>query len=335
VGKSWGPRGGRRFAVGFACLMALIGIVGAVGVAGPAAASGAPETPIAEGCSPHLSPDEICGTLNPGSSSKVDYYFAYNVGADCTGGAQIPGGEVEGQNVQVKAELTGLQPDTTYSYCLVAVGEGTEAFSSALTFHTEPRSPEPPEPPVTETCSGPSIPGHVCGTLNPGSASKVGYYFAYNVGASCTGGAETAHQPEVAGSGMPVEAQLTGLMPDVTYSYCLVAENLDGKASGESISFVTAPAATDPGNGTQTVVPPSTGTENPGNTPSARSGCGALSGANEGICEQLRLALQKSAHRKHRCKSRQGIERKRCLSAGRRKTHNLRNRYRRLMSGTT
>jgi hypothetical protein len=314
--------------------MAVVGIVGALGMPGPAAASGGPETPIAENCSPHLSPNQICGTLNPGSSSKVSYYFAYNVGSSCTGGAQIPGGEVEGQNVQVDAEATGLVPDTTYSYCLVAVSESTEAFSSALTFHTEPRSPEPPEAPVTEACSGASIPGHLCGTLNPGSATKVGYYFAYNVGASCAGGAETAHQAEVSGSGIPVEAQLTGLVAGMTYSYCLVAENPDGKASGTSVSFVAPPAAGDPGDGTHTVVPPSADTANPGST-TPPSGCGALTGARGEACGRLLLSLQKTAHQERQCRARQSIERKRCLSAGRRKTHNLRNRYRRMMSGTT
>jgi hypothetical protein len=335
TGKGWGPSRGRRVAVGLACLMIIVGIVGALGVPGLAAASGAPETPIAEDCSPHLSPYEICGTLNPGSSSKVNYYFAYNAGPSCAGGAQIPGGEVEGQDVQVDGEATGLQPDTTYSYCLVAVSEGTEAFSSALTFHTEPRSPEPPEAPVTEACSGASIPGHLCGTLNPGSATMVGYYFAYNVGASCAGGSETAHQPEVSGSGIPVEAQLSGLIPGVTYSYCLVAENPDGKASGNNLSFVTPPVDGDPGDGTHTVVPPSTGTANPVAIPIPASGCGALSGAKEEACGRLLLSLQKTAHQERLCKARQSIERKRCLSEGRRKTHDLRNRYRRLMSGTT
>jgi hypothetical protein len=333
VGERRRRGGRRRIAVGLACLLALVGSAGILGTAGPAAASGTPETPITEPCSGPNSSTRACGTLNPGSSSKVGYYFAINVGLSCGGGDQIPGGEVEGQNVHVEASLTGLQAETTYAVCLVATSEGSDAFGSALVFTTPPRSPEPPEAPVTEVCPGPTIPGHICGTLNPESGSKVGYFFSYNVGASCAGGAETAHQAEVAGWGIPVEDQLTGLTPGTTYSYCLVAENLDGKASGGSISFTTPPVGIGPGDGSQPVTPQSNATPNP--APAPPSGCGALSGANQQTCERLRLALQKSTHQARRCKTRQGIERKRCLSSVRRKTHNLRSRYQRLTSGAT
>ena len=50
--------------------------------------------------------------------------------------------------------------------------------------------------------------GEVCGTLNPGSNVKAGYYFAYNKGAECTGGKETPLQPEQQGEHIQVSGEI-------------------------------------------------------------------------------------------------------------------------------
>ncbi|HET8861956.1 MAG TPA: hypothetical protein VFM94_01750 [Solirubrobacterales bacterium] len=99
-----------------------------------------------------------------------------------------------------------------------------------------------PAQPVTEVCAGPSGEGEgqrVCGTLNPHVNERVGYHFAYNAGAECTGGAMTPAGQEVEGEGIAVSAQLAGLAPETTYSYCLVATNEFGESVGEALSFRT------------------------------------------------------------------------------------------------
>lgn len=329
------PRKARkRLVVALFCLTAL-GSLGAIaGSPIPAAASGTPETPTIEDCVVFTGPGEVCGTLNPNSSSKVGWYLAYNEGASCQGGGTVLGGEVEGQEMHVHAELRGLQPETTYTVCLVATSEGSEAFSSPVTLRTPARKPEPPEAPLTETCAGTVVPGHLCGTLNPNSAAKVGYHFDYNVGSSCAGGSETAHEAEVVGWEIPVDAQLAGLAPATTYSYCLVAENAAGATSGASLSFTTPPASSGTGGG-QGAGSGSEGTPSTGVTTSSLSACGALGGAAKESCERLRLALRRTAQERLQCKKQQRVERGRCLSAVRRKAHALRNQYRRLMAGGT
>jgi hypothetical protein len=207
------------------------------------AASGAPEEPITEGCSGPIhggSALRVCGTLNPGASAKVGYYFAYNVGPVCTGGESTPlAPEVEGESVAVAGELTGLAPNTDYSYCLVATNSRSATVGQALSYMT---GPAPPQAPITG-CSGvtPAQPSwlHVCGTLNPGASAKVGYYFAYNVGPICTGGDRTPPGPEVEGEDVNVAGELTGLTPNTEYSYCLVAKSEDGEAFGADLAFMT------------------------------------------------------------------------------------------------
>jgi uncharacterized protein affecting Mg2+/Co2+ transport len=82
----------------------------------------------------------------------------------------------------------------------------------------------------------------VCGTVNPHSKSKVVFYFAYNKGSSCIGGAQTHHE-EVEGDGIEVSAELTSLEPNTQYTYCLVAENTNGTERGQGVMFTTEPVA--------------------------------------------------------------------------------------------
>jgi hypothetical protein len=100
---------------------------------------------------------------------------------------------------------------------------------------------QPPAQPITESCAGPIV-GEgqpVCGTLNPGVSEKVGYYFAYNIGADCAGGDRTPANPEIEGEDVAVSDNLTNLAPATKYSYCLVATNSFGETFGEAWAFRT------------------------------------------------------------------------------------------------
>jgi Subtilase family len=103
-----------------------------------------------------------------------------------------------------------------------------------------------PEEPITEPCGEPIGAGgeqRVCGKLNPGASAKAGYYFAYNKGASCTGGKETELMPEVEGQAIVVSGELTGLQPATQYAYCLIATDPSGETSGSALTFTTEPVA--------------------------------------------------------------------------------------------
>ena len=202
-----------------------------------------PETPLTESCSGPIKggAQKLCGTLNPHSSAKVGSYFAYNARTSCTGGSRLAGGEVEGEAIEVSGEATGLQAGTEYTYCLVATNSGGETFGQPVSFTTPGMAR--PETPLTESCSGPIKGGaqKLCGTLNPHSSAKVGSYFAYNAGTSCTGGSRLAGG-EVEGEAIEVSGEATGLQAGTEYTYCLVATNSGGETFGQPVSFTT-PAA--------------------------------------------------------------------------------------------
>lgn len=105
-----------------------------------------------------------------------------------------------------------------------------------------------PEAPLTEECAGTifTTTGRVCGTLNPDSNTKVGYYFAYNKGTDCAGGKETPLQPEAQGEGIRVTGELFGLEADTRYTFCLIATDPSGETVGAPLTFTTEPAAPRP-----------------------------------------------------------------------------------------
>lgn len=127
--------------------------------------SGGPETPITTECAGAGAGAgagtsgavwegqmRACGTLDPKEEAKSGYYFAYNQGTSCLGGKETPlQPEVEGQDTEVEGELYGLQPDTQYTYCLIATDASGETAGSAVTFTT--LAPSEPEagPPTEET----------------------------------------------------------------------------------------------------------------------------------------------------------------------------------------
>ena len=88
------------------------------------------------------------------------------------------------------------------------------------------------------------------GTLNPGAKVAAGWYFVYKAAAEapCTGGSETALEPEAEVKAMPVSTAVVGLEPNMAYVFCLVASNAAGEtAVGNEVSFKTllAPPAVD------------------------------------------------------------------------------------------
>ena len=102
----------------------------------------------------------------------------------------------------------------------------------------------PPEAPVTQPCGAkvPSAGGETfCGTLNPHTRARTGYYFAYSAEAPCTTGAKTAIQ-ELEGEDVAVFGEASDLQPNTAYAICLVAVNAGGETVGNEVSILTPPA---------------------------------------------------------------------------------------------
>ncbi len=64
------------------------------------------------------------------------------------------------------------------------------------------------------------------------------YYFAYDQGSSCTGGAST--EPTTASGSTEATSTLSGLQPAMGYTVCLVATNAFGPTQGAPVSFTTS-----------------------------------------------------------------------------------------------
>jgi hypothetical protein len=206
--------------------------------------AGSPEAPLTEACGGPMfaGTDKVCGTLNPLSSAKAGYYFAYNKGASCTEGketALMP--EVQGQAIAVSGELAGLEPNTEYTACLIATNPSGETEGPAVTFTTEPAAPRPPDtrPAIDITTDSATLEGH----LQP-QPIKTSWHFEYAVvGTGCDGnGAKTTPEEEDTTLGEPgdeVSAPITGLAPGTEYTACLVAKNRIGSTTGTQIWFTT------------------------------------------------------------------------------------------------
>jgi phosphodiesterase/alkaline phosphatase D-like protein len=114
--------------------------------------------------------------------------------------------------------------------------------SSPAAFAVAPEKPETLGPPTGIAATAATVRG----VLNPKAIGKAGWYFSYSTEPTCTaaGAGETAHEAEVEGKELAVEAPLTGLQPNKKYAYCLIATAEEGAATtpGNAHTFTTLPA---------------------------------------------------------------------------------------------
>jgi hypothetical protein len=186
------------------------------------------------------------GLLNPHSLATTGYEFAYNSDGTCTGGASTErGAEATGEAIPVATPLTGLVPDTQYTFCLLATqlqGETTDvATGAALTFKTLAVAPS-----VSSESSSAVTPfaAHLEALVNPNNQVtacefQYGLTTAYGVSSPC-------EPPTVEGFGeQSVTSDLAGLQPATTYHYRVALENASGEkteAPDEELSTLAAEA---------------------------------------------------------------------------------------------
>lgn len=184
--------------------------------------------------------------VNP-NNQETTYSFEYSTEAagEVLKGTitSVPGGgPLSGFGAQPASVTTGtLTQDTTYFYRVSAENtEGEETKGRVQRFTTLPETPENVE--VSEITGSTA---KLEGVLNPGSAGEAGasYEFLYEPSetecenASRMVGDSKGQTPE------PVQAQLTGLVPNTKYSVCLRARNGGEQTATSSppVTFATLP----------------------------------------------------------------------------------------------
>jgi hypothetical protein len=140
--------------------------------------------------------------------------------------------------------VSGLLPDTTYHFRVIAHNANGDTNGDDLTFRTAPATPPPAPQVTTEPASDIGQSGATLnGVVNP-EGTFTGFWFNYGTTADYSSGTI----PGSAGSSTfqtAVSAAVTGLSPGTTYHFQLVASG-SGTTYGADQTFTTASAPTGP-----------------------------------------------------------------------------------------
>jgi hypothetical protein len=174
-------------------------------------------------------------------STTTTYHFDYGP-TTAYGESTEPGVAAGSGELAVSDDLTGLAPDTTYHFRLVATNADGTTVSDNAQFTTAPLTP--PLVALTPTTAITSTGATVNGTVNPRGVATT-YRFEY--GATTGYGTSTAPANVGAGSGAAaVTAALSDLAPGTTYHFRLVATSEDGTTGSDDAQFTTATMAAPP-----------------------------------------------------------------------------------------
>jgi hypothetical protein len=183
----------------------------------------------------------IAGTVNP-NGLATGYFVQW--GATTAYGASGQGGSLPAQNsaVAVTNLMLGLSPSTTYHYRLAATNFDGIGYSADMTLTTSNSPPPPPPPPPTigaiTISSVTATNATIYGTINP-NGSPATCYFEW--GTSVAYGNVTPFD-FLPGQSTPLYTSyeyLTGLTPDTTYHFRLIATNTAGSTVGADQQFKT------------------------------------------------------------------------------------------------
>lgn len=201
---------------------------GSVTVNGPAA----PVVTTGSASGVNESEATLNGTVNP-SEQETTYFFEYGPTAaygQKTTEASAGSGTLP---VSKSATVSGLSAATTYHFRLVAKNPTGTSVGLDRTFAT----PGPPSATTDPAAAVGDVEATLTGSVNPHGLETT-YFFNY--GTTTAYGQKTAEAS--AGSGtvaVAVSALLTGLAPETTYHFQLVAENGSGTATGADETFTT------------------------------------------------------------------------------------------------
>jgi phosphodiesterase/alkaline phosphatase D-like protein len=194
------------------------------------------------------------GTVDPGRLATT-YRFEY--GTTTGYGSQSTSANAGSGSSPVSESLTlsGLAPDTTYHFRIVATNAAGTTTGDDAMFTT---STTPPSVTTGVASAVLETSATLGGTLDPHGVDTT-YRFEY--GPTTLYGSQSAAASAGSGSGASdVSADLSGLAPSTTYHFRLVATNAGGTSTGDDATFTTPARPADPPAQT---TPPQTGSTLP------------------------------------------------------------------------
>lgn len=174
------------------------------------------------------------GAVNP-NGSETKYYFEYGA-TESYGSKTTEASAGSGTSLtEVSKAVSGLEPETVYHFRLVAKNSGGTVYGpdhTLTTLESVPSVSTDAATSITDVGVG------LKGTINP-EGKEATYYFEY--GKTLSYGTKTTEAG--AGSGktaVEVDKAITGLEPEVTYHYRVVAKNSFGTSDGTDHTFTTS-----------------------------------------------------------------------------------------------
>ena len=174
----------------------------------------------------------LAGTVNPGGQSTT-WQFEYGPTTAYGSKTTARSAGAGTANVDVGADLTGLDAGTTYHYRLVATNAAGTSRGADGIFATA-------RPPAATTGAATEVGASAAtanGTVDP-NGLETSWYVEY--GTTTSYGSRSGSKSVGAGTAaVAVSAQLAGLSPGATYHYRVVATSEAGTSRGADVTFVT------------------------------------------------------------------------------------------------
>lgn len=180
-----------------------------------------------------LSTATLNGVVNPHNDQTMWHFEYRKAGAEWKK-TDNAGVAVE-SDWNITAKIFSLDPDTTYSYKLIATNGAGTTTGTEKTFKTAalalPAAATGPAKNITKSSAT------VTGTINPND-TPTSYWFWYGTSMQYT--YHTTGQIGLTGKNdISVSADLIGLAPNTTYYYRISANNVKGAVQGEDKTFKT------------------------------------------------------------------------------------------------
>jgi hypothetical protein len=182
------------------------------------------------------------GELDP-EGKEVGFYFSYNKGLSCTGEGALTTTPDNGEGaltgsspVEVSTNVTGLEPSTHYTFCVIATNPFGTGDGAAEAFTTLA------SPPVIDSQSSSSITPFAAtleAQVNPENEDTT---CIFQYGPTNTYGTTVPCTPEDLGEGFGDQqamTSLTGLTPASTYHYRVLVKNATGTTEGADQQLTT------------------------------------------------------------------------------------------------